>query len=143
MLFFFSLSHLIEFAIVAGIHLVGPGMRQRTHPGSFGIFDIQVERRISFAFGVGLQPYFVFVWQINSARIIITTYTLKRTVSMVERAVFLHQDNDVFGIQVGAAFGALMAIAFCIEAGMKLAKPVAPANRAAFFRKSRLESFIV
>jgi len=36
-----------------------------------------------------------------------------------------------------------MAIAFCIESGMMLVNPVAPANNAAFLRKSLLESFIL
>ncbi len=90
-------------AIVPGIDLVGPGMRQRTHPGRLRVLDIQPEGNEAIAILVRLGPHGVSVGQRDRVRVIESAHAAERAKRMVERPVLLHQDDDVLGVEVGGA----------------------------------------
>src|SRR5262249_9212179 len=88
---------------VPGIYLVGPGMWKRTYPGCFRIFYIEAEGRISFPRCIALQPYGIIVRKPDGPGIIESAYALQGSETMIERAVFLHEDNDMLCIEPGAS----------------------------------------
>ena len=82
----------------------------------------------------------VAVGQFNGARIIEPANALETPQRVIEPAVLLHQDNDVFRVQISRAISGSMAYALWMESGMKPDTPAAPDNMAASLRKSRLLS---
>jgi len=101
----FDIQPLIVFAVVAGVDLVGPGVREGVHPGRLCVFYIQAEWSIGVSFCVGLQPDLVTVGQVDGARVVVTADAAQGAEAMVEGAVLLHEDDDMFGVEPGAAFG--------------------------------------
>ncbi len=89
--------------IIAGIHLILPAMGKGSHPGSFGIFNIEPERAISLFRHIGLPPYRFAVGQLNCTGIVESSHTLKGSIAMIERTIFLHQDHNMLGIKKSAA----------------------------------------
>ncbi len=66
----FRIQPAIVIAVIAGVGLVAPGMRQRSQPGGLRVFEIQAKGRVGFAGGVGLQPHWSLVGQSHGAGIV-------------------------------------------------------------------------
>src|SRR5271154_5759571 len=90
-------------AFVPGIDLAIAGMGKRSHPRDPGVTDIQPPGTIRVARSVGLHENRVAVCEPNRTRVVKSANSAKGAESMIERAVFLHQDHDVFGIEVSRA----------------------------------------
>src|SRR5262245_60288902 len=93
------------FTTVAGFDLIAPTVRQRAHPGDFGIEKLQSERCKSLAVCIGLQPNRVAVGQGDCAWIVEATYPSKGSVTVIERTILLHQDHHVFGVEISRTRG--------------------------------------
>ena len=89
----------VMIAMVAGVGLVRPRMRQRSQPGSFRAFEIQPEGGISFARGIGLQPHRFLIRQSNGAWIVESANAAQGSEGVIERAILLHQNDNVLRIQ--------------------------------------------
>jgi hypothetical protein len=90
-------------AAVAGVGLVGPAVWQRPHPGDLRSVDVEAERQVALAGGVGLRPDRQAVGQRDRPRVVEPADTAERAERVVERAVLLHENDDVFCVEDGAA----------------------------------------
>ena len=90
--------------VIAGVRLVAPGVRQRSQPGRFAALEIQPEGRIGFSRLIGLQPHGLLVGQRDCTRIVEAAHSAQRSKRMIERAVLLHQDHHVLGVEKRTSF---------------------------------------
>ena len=88
---------------VPGIDLAIAGMGKRSHPRDPGVTDVQPPGTIGVSRSVGLHENRVAVREPKRARVVKSANSAKGAEGMIERAVFLHQDHDVFGIEVSRA----------------------------------------
>src|SRR5690606_23325877 len=79
-------------------------MRGRADPGGLCITDIKAKRGVGLARVVGLHPHQILIRKHDSAWIVEAAYALQCTEAVVEGTIFLHEDHNMFRIQVGAAF---------------------------------------
>ena len=80
-------------------------MREGMHPGRRCIFYIQPEGSVSSSFCIALKPDLIFIGQVDGPGIVVTADPTQGAEAMVKGAVLLHQDDDMFGIKPGTAFG--------------------------------------
>ena len=97
------LEPLVAAAAAAGVDLVGPRVGKRPHPGGVGVFDVQPERHVAGAGVVGLDPDGVAVGERDRPRVAQTPHAAQRAEGVVERAVLLHQDHHMLGVEKRAA----------------------------------------
>jgi hypothetical protein len=74
------------------------------NPGSLCIADIKTKRGISLARIVRLHPYQVLIRQSNCTWVIEAADALQCTEAVIEGTIFLHENHDMFRIQLGTAF---------------------------------------
>src|ERR1700721_3111978 len=90
-------------ALVPGVHLAVTGVGDGSHPGRTRVPDIEPPGSIGVTRCVGLYEDGVSVGQLKGSRIIESSNPLKRPQRVVEGPVLLHQNDDVFSVQIGRA----------------------------------------
>ena len=90
-------------AVIARERLVDPAVRQAADPRRLCVLDVQAERRVGFARGIRLEPDRIAVRQRDRARIVEAAHAAQRAVAVIERAVLLHEDDDMLRVEKGAA----------------------------------------
>ena len=78
-------------------------MWKATEPSGVRIFDVEPEGGVAFAARVGLNPDGVAVGKGDGAGIVVAANAMQGAEGVVEGAILLHEDDDVLGIQKGAA----------------------------------------
>ena len=78
-------------------------MGQRAHPSRLGLFDVEAKGDEASALRVGLDPDRIAVRQRDRSRVAKAANTAQRAERVVERAVLLHQNHNVLGVEITAA----------------------------------------
>ena len=86
---------------VPGIHLALARVRQRPHPRHARVLYVQPPRSIRGARAIRLNEHRVAIRQPQRTRVVEAADPLQRPQRMVERAILLHQNHNVFGIRPG------------------------------------------
>jgi len=94
----------IVVAVVPGVDLAVARVGDGTHPGDFGVLDVETPGSVGVAGALlGLEEARVAVGLAHGAGVVEAAHALQRSESVVEGAVLLHEDDDVFGVLKGGA----------------------------------------